>query len=310
MTAPNGQRAIDLVGFIGLGTMGAPMARRLRAAGLKLVVFDARPEVTQAFAAENTQVATSPAEVFEAAEAVITMLPNGQIVQAVVAEALAARATGGADLLIDMSSSDPADTAHLKAMVGEHGIELLDAPVSGGLSRAISGQLSILVGGSEQGVARATPLFEAIGSAIFPCGEVGTGHAMKAINNVMSAGGLVLAGEAMLIGGKYGLNPHTMLKVLNASTGRNHATETKIDQFILSGDYNSGFGLNLMLKDLRIAQGLAHRVGSPFVLGSALTSLWDLASTQRAADADQTDVVRWLEELAGRPFDANGPVDS
>lgn len=292
----------EAVGFIGLGNMGHPMARNLAAAGIDLVVFDLLPDVTSAFAAEHgARAATGLGEVFRSAEVVITMLPSGRAVRAAVIEGLAAVPSnaGTGRLLVDMSSSAPQETAELATILSGHGYAMVDAPVSGGVARAVTGELSILAGGDAASVDRCVPLFRVLGRETFRVGPVGSGHAMKALNNVMSAAGLLLAAETVLAGRKYGLTPEVMLDVLNASTGMNHATKTKIAQYVLSGTYASGFALDLMVKDLTIAAGIAREAGTPYLMGSLVTSVWQLAQGQLPAGADQMRLVRWLEDLSG-----------
>lgn len=298
------------VGFIGLGRMGMPMARNLAAADIALTVYDARADVSREFAdTYGANAAADVAEVFTAADLVVTMLPNGSIVRAVVTEGLATH-PGGSGLVVDMSSSAPSDTATLAKLVADHGWDLVDAPVSGGVARAETGELSILAGGSAAAVDRAQPVFDVLGKQTFRVGAVGSGHTMKALNNVMSAAGLLLASETLLLGRKHGLEPEVMLSVLNASTGRNHATETKIAPFVLSGSYASGFAIDLMVKDLTIARELAREAGSPYLVGSLATSVWELAMRQAPEGADQMELVRWLEELAGMGLVAGPIVDT
>lgn len=296
------------VGFIGLGRMGTPMARNLAAADFALTVYDARADASSEFAdIHGAKAASEVGEVFTSADLVITMLPNGAIVRAVVSEGMAAD-TGGRGLVVDMSSSAPSDTATLAKLVTGRGWELVDAPVSGGVARAETGDLSILAGGSAGAVDCCQPVFDVLGRETFRVGSVGCGHTMKALNNVMSAAGLLLASEALLVGRKHGLEPDVMLRVLNASTGRNHATETKIAPYVLSGTYASGFALDLMVKDLAIARELAREAGSPYLAAALVTSVWELAARQVPAGADQMELVRWLEELAGVGL-AAGPQD-
>lgn len=300
------------VGFIGLGNMGSPMAGNLAAAGYGITVFDVRAETAEAFASEHgAEVAADLPGLFAASDIVIAMLPNGSIVRTAITAGLAGlpkTSERHGRLIVDMSSSAPHETRSLNELVSGYGYGLVDAPVSGGVARAKTGELSILVGGEDADAALAAPLFEVLGSNVFRVGGVGAGHAMKAINNLMSAGGLLLTAEAVIMGAKSGLDPETVLRVLNASTGRTHATETKIAPYVLSGTYASGFALQLMVKDLGIAQGIAQETGSPFVFGSAAKSVWDLAKTQLPADADQMELVRWLESLAGIELGAHGKV--
>jgi 3-hydroxyisobutyrate dehydrogenase len=288
------------VGFVGLGHMGHPMARNLAAAGFPLTVFDLRGDVASGFAKEHgTRAAADLADLFEASDVVITMLPNGSAVREAVTAGLTGVSDGAGRLLVDMSSSAPHETRTLAAVALQHGYGLVDAPVSGGVVRAESGDLSILAGGDAAAVDRCEPLFAVMGRETFRVGPVGAGHAMKALNNVMSGAGLLLAAETILVGRKYGLTPEVMLDVLNASTGMNHATKTKIAQFVLSGTYASGFALDLMVKDLATAGGIAREAGTPYLMGALVTSIWELARQQVPPGSDQMQLVRWLEDLAG-----------
>lgn len=297
---------IHHVGFIGLGNMGRPMAANLIAAGFNLIVFDSMPEVMQRFVEENGgHPAGSFAELSANVEAVITMLPDGGVVRRVVTgedgdsnDCLMHSIPEGC-ILIDMSSSSPTGTQSLGRKLGEHGILMLDAPVSGGVSRAIDGTLAIMVGGEASALSRCRPLFEAMGGRIFETGALGSGHAMKVLNNLVSAAGLVAAAEALLVGTRFGLKPDIMIDVLNASTGRNNSTENKFNQFVLSRAFNSGFSLDLMVKDLNTALDLARETHVPAVFSEACRELWATAQAKLDDGADHTAVVRWLEETAG-----------
>jgi 3-hydroxyisobutyrate dehydrogenase len=290
------------VGFIGLGSMGRPMAARLCAAGFGVTVFDARADAVQAFVAQSGGVAAArPADVGSDCDVVITMLPNGDIVRAVVVDADGGllRTMAAGCVLIDMSSSSPTGTQSLGRMLAEHGIAMLDAPVSGGVPRAETGTLSIMVGGDAEVIARCRRVLQSMGERIFDTGPLGSGHALKALNNLVSASGLIAAAEALLIGRRFGLDPHVMIDVLNASTGRNNSTENKFKQFVLSRRFASGFSLDLMVKDLTTALDLAHATGTPAPFSAACRELWAAAQAQLESGADHTAVVRWLETLAG-----------
>lgn len=302
---------IHHVGFIGLGNMGRPMAANLIAAGFNLIVFDSAPEVMQHFIEENGgRRAESLTELSENVEAVITMLPDGTVVRRVVAgedgdcnNCLLGSMPEGC-ILIDMSSSSPTGTQALGSKLGEHGILMLDAPVSGGVSRAMDGSLAIMVGGEAPVIRRCQPLFEAMGGRIFETGALGSGHAMKVLNNLVSAAGLLAAAEALLVGTRFGLKPEVMIDVLNASTGRNNSTENKFNQFVLSRAFNSGFSLDLMVKDLGTALDLARETHVPAVFSAACLELWATAQAKLDDGADHTAVVRWLEETAGMELKA------
>jgi 3-hydroxyisobutyrate dehydrogenase len=292
------------VGFIGLGAMGAPMARRLQAAGYRLVVFDADPGALARF--QETTLCEVPAtlrELGEMASVVITMLPDGKIVRRVLLgdgkggdSVAAGLAPGG--LLIDMSSSSPVGTRELAAELAKLGHELIDAPVSGGTKGAVSGTLAIMAGGAPATVEHVRPLLETMGK-VTHVGDVGAGHAMKALNNYLSAMNLAAGAEALIIGERFGLDPKTMVDVWNASTGRNTGTEHKLPAFILSGTFTSGFALPLMAKDLRLALDIAKATGSPSELLGPLSALYDAGERELGPKSDNTDIYKVLKARTG-----------
>jgi 3-hydroxyisobutyrate dehydrogenase len=295
---PDEFRPPERVGFIGLGNMGAPMARRICEAGYTLRVMDASPEAVERFRSRvDCSAETTPAALGQACRVVITMLPDGHAVRQVALEdgGLASRLAPGA-VMIDMSSSAPTGTRELAAELSRSGIVLIDAPVSGGVARAQEGKLAIMAGGDPAALARCGGLFAALGQ-VFATGPSGSGHAMKALNNYLSAIALGAAGEAIIAGERFGIDPATMIRILNSSTGRNTATEQKFPAFVLPRTFNSGFALGLMAKDLRIALGLARETGAPAMLLESCARLWERAEQQLGFGADNTEVVRYLESL-------------
>jgi len=294
------------IGLVGLGNMGSPMAARIRAAGLELDVFDTRADVARAVAGScGAAAAGSLATLAARSEVVVTMLPDGAAVHRVVlgpGDRLLDGLAPGA-VVVDMGSSSPTGTRALGAELARHGIGMLDAPVSGGVRRAADGTLAVMVGGDPALVARCDPLFRAVGQQVFACGPLGSGHAMKALNNLVSATGLLAAAEALVVGRRFGLDPGRMLEVLNASTGRNHATEHKLAQFVLSRRFDAGFSLALMLKDLTTALDLARDTGTPAPLSAECRALWTQAAAALEPGADHTAIVRWLESIAGVTLD-------
>jgi 3-hydroxyisobutyrate dehydrogenase len=201
-------------------------------------------------------------------------------------------------LLLDMSSSDPTGTVALAKELAGRGIAMVDAPVSGGVRRATDGSLAIMVGGGKAEVERCRALLDIMGGQIFECGPVGSGHAMKALNNMLSAIGLAAAGEALIIGKQFGLDPAVMVDTINRSTGRNNATEVKFHQFVLSGAYNAGFTNGLMLKDLTTAQDLARATGVSAPFTALIREVYAATLTQYGPASDHTEVVRWQLESA------------
>ncbi|MDB5866506.1 MAG: hypothetical protein JWO70_4312 [Betaproteobacteria bacterium] len=290
------------IGFVGIGNMGHPMAGHLIRAGWKVTVYDTAPAMTRAFVdAYGGEVASGLAELGATSDVVITMLPDGKIVRQV--------AMGGSDNLvkglrrgaaiIDMSSSAPVGTRELGAELKAKGIDLLDAPVSGGVKGAVAGTLAIMVGGDEALAQRFDPVLAPIGRR-FHIGALGSGHAAKVLNNYVSAAGLVAAAEAVLVGQRFGIDSQKLIDVINASTGRNNSTENKFSQFILNGKFNSGFALGLMAKDLALAMEVADACDVPAELGHACLELWKQAEKAVGGAADHTEVARYVNEHSSR----------
>jgi len=291
------------IGVVGIGNMGWPMAACLLRAGHDVMVTDAQAATAALFVAENGGAAPATvAALAEAADVLITMLPTSAVVEKVLAEALPALRPGS--LVIDMTSGIPSATRRLAGMVAEAGSAMIDAPVSGGVARARNGTLAIMVGGDEASIARARPVLEAMGSTITACGGVGAGQAMKALNNLVSAGGFLIGIEALLIGQQFGLDPGLMTDVLNASTGMNNSTQKKFRQFVLSRGFDSGFGLDLMVKELSIALEIARDGHTPAPFAAACRELWASAASLLGPGQDHTAIARLSEMLAGRELAA------
>jgi 3-hydroxyisobutyrate dehydrogenase len=291
---------VTAIGFIGLGRMGRPMAARLAAARHALLVCDASPEAVDRFLADHSgRAAGTPREAAQASEVVITMLPTSAIVAEVLEgpDGLLAGIAPGA-LIIEMSSGEPAATQALAARAARAGALMIDAPVSGGVARAVTGELAIMVGGDDETFARAEPILRAMGTSLLRTGGVGTAHAMKALNNLVSAAGFLVSVEALLIGKRFGLEPAVMVEVLNASTGMNNSTKKKLQPFVLSRRFDSGFGLDLMVKDLSIALGIARTGGVAAPLSALTRELWAAALAMHVGD-DHTHAARFSEQLAG-----------
>jgi 3-hydroxyisobutyrate dehydrogenase len=280
MAAPDGVEPIAPpaeIGFIGLGKMGLPMARRLLQAGYRLRGFDRADAARAAFAEAGGAVHDSARAAAAGCAALVTMLPDGKAVQAALLDGDDAGAPPPGALVLEMSSSSPIETRALAARLAERGVRLIDAPVSGGARRAVDGTLAIMAGGDLADLTRARPLLHAMGKSVFETGPVGSAHAMKALNNYVSAASLLAACEALRVGQRFGLDPSLMTDILNASTGRNNSTEVKLKPFVLSGSYASGFSLSLMAKDLRTADELARHGGVAAPLSHACTSVWSRA---------------------------------
>ncbi len=284
------------IGFIGLGMMGTPMVKCLAKAGFELFLADADASRADALANE-VGAAQLDAENAASLDALITMLPNSAIVESVLLDGDAtawARLLPKGAVVIDMSSSEPERSRKLGATLGKMGLDYLDAPVSGGVKKAKEGTLAILAGGDAAVLERCRPVLEAMGKSVLHIGAAGSGHAAKALNNYVSAAGLMATVEALHIAERFGIDPAAMTDVLNASTGRSNTSENKVKQFMLSGSYASGFALQLMNKDLKIARALSEAVGYPMKLGMTCTSVWDEVSQRSTPATDHTEMYRLL----------------
>lgn len=288
----------SVIAFLGLGKMGLPMAAQLLRAGFTVRGFDPVEAARAALVAAGGEACDSAVGAAHKAAAVITMLPDGRAVRAVLLDGRNPVADGlpRGTLVLDMSSSAPIGTQELAKELAERGIGLVDAPVSGGVKRAVDGSLAIMAGGPEALVERARPILAAMGKSIFATGPAGSGHAMKALNNYVSAAGLTAACEALRVGAAFGLDAGVMTDVLNASTGRNNSTEVKLKPFVIPKNYASGFAMALMAKDLRTADELAQALGVASPLSGVVTAMWGKADAQLAG-ADHTEIDRYLGTL-------------
>jgi 3-hydroxyisobutyrate dehydrogenase len=287
--------ARDTIGFIGLGNMGSPMTRRLVEAGYAVRAFDVSPDArARARAVGATEVDSAPSAA-DGARIVILMLPNSAIVSSVVDELVEGGTLRPGAVVVDMSSSEPLATRAVAARLAGAHIGMVDAPVSGGVKGAVNGTLTIMTGGDERTLGRVQPVLDCLGRTVH-AGPVGAGHAVKALNNLLSATHLWVTSEAMEAGIRFGIEPSVMLAVFNGSSGRSGSTENKWPNFILPGTYDSGFGLRLMLKDMKIATQLARDTGTPSVLGEQAVGLWSAAAEGLDPAADHTEVARWIRE--------------
>lgn len=284
------------IGFVGIGRMGVPMSACLAAAGWPVQIHDRRPEaVAPLTGREGITVADSLAEAAEGADLVITMLPDGKAVrEAVLGEGGLAFAMARGAVLADMSTSYPLETTRLSEELAGRGIRMVDAPVSGGVWRAELGKLTIMAGGEAAVVGRIEPALAAMGT-VYRTGPLGSGHAMKVLNNYLSASGLAAACEAVLIGRRFGLDPDVMADVFNVSTGRNNATEVKLKQQINNGKFAAGFSMGLMAKDLALAASLARDMKVEAAGLAACAELYARAVERLGGEADHTEVMRVIE---------------
>lgn len=279
------------IGFIGIGKMGAPMALRLAGAGHDVAVFDNSQEaVTGLAGTQGITAAPTLEDAVRGAELVVTMLPNGRIVRAVVEACMGAMEDGA--VLVDMSTSYPLETMALRQVLPSR-FAFVDSPVSGGVWRAEIGTLTLITGGEAEVIDRVEPALSAMGT-VTRTGGLGSGHAMKLLNNYLSASGLAAASEAVLIGKKFGLDPDVMADVFNGSTGMNNATKVKLKQHINNEAFATGFTMGLMSKDLTLARKLSEDMGVDAVGLAAMQELFAKAVEELGEGEDHSAVIKVL----------------
>jgi 3-hydroxyisobutyrate dehydrogenase len=293
------------IGFVGLGIMGTPMASHLARAGHRLALYDVAAGVADALAAAlpGALACGSPAELARRSDIVLTMVPNGEVVRELVAaEGGLAQGLAAGALLVDCSSSEPWLTRASGALLAERGVAMIDAPVSGAQWGAQAAELVFMVGGDERDVARARPLLDIMGRAVFHLGGLGAGHAMKCLNNLVTAVNLLAVSEGLAIGKRQGLDPAVMVDVLNESTGMSWVSQTHIKQRVISRRFDDPFKLSLMLKDIGIAMELARAGQLPTPLSALNQQLWRAAALASDPGASVSEAVRWVESLTGTPI--------
>jgi 2-hydroxy-3-oxopropionate reductase len=289
------------IGFIGTGIMGKPMVRNLVKAGYEVVIHNRSRSSVDELTSESAAVtaANSPLEVANAVDTVITMLPDSPDVQAVV---FGENGVNGAArpgfLLIDMSTIAPKTSMDVHAALTEKGASALDAPVSGGDKGAIAGTLSIMVGGSEEDLNRAMPLFEAMGKTIVHIGGPGAGQIAKACNQVVVAINYAAVSEALLLAQRSGVDPEKVAKVLGGGLAASRVLEMR-GQTMIERQFEPGFRVNLHRKDLGIALSAGKETGSPLPVTALVSQLYDSVAAAGGGSLDHSALITVFERLAG-----------
>ena len=279
---------IKNIGFIGLGAMGSVMAPLIVKSGYMVHGFDIEVNIDKS--TEVNQV--GDISELSGLDVLIFMLPNGKIVSEVAQMLMDVNLKS---IFIDMSSSDPKETQELGKILKKRGIKFLDAPVSGGVARARTGDLMIMAGGDENLLEEVDDLLSVMGKVQF-AGPLGSGHAMKALNNYVSAAGLIASFEALATARSFGIKPENFLKIINGATGRNNTTEVKLDKFVISEKFNSGFALDLMVKDVSIANSLITDLTSEKPLSNDVLSHLSEALRTLEGNPDHTEVYKAIKK--------------
>ncbi|MCG7344086.1 NAD(P)-dependent oxidoreductase [Sporosarcina sp. ACRSL] len=295
------------IGVIGLGNMGSRITQRFLEAGVEVGVYDINEQAMNEMVAAGAVAERTPAQLASNYPYVITLLPNAAIVtETVLGEDGLAEGMSPTSLLIEMSTSEPSSTKELHAILTSKGLRMIDAPVSGGVSKARNGTLTIMVGGEEVDFEEVEPLLRKIGENVMHVGAIGAGHTIKALNNMVSATTLAVTGEAIALGVKLGLDPNKMLSVINTSTGRSASSEVKFPGQILNRKFDSGFSLDLMVKDLTIANQIAESENVSLDIAAANLQVWKQA--QKEKFADHTMIVKHIENKV--EVEINGVQDT
>ena len=289
-----------VIGFVGTGAMGAPMAQNLRKAGYPLVVYDLKDKAMEGLAKAGAEKVFSARELASRSSVVITMLPASPDVEAAVLgpEGVIEGAKSG-DIVIDMSSSYPTSTKMICEQLAVKGIRMLDAPVSGGTKGAREGTLAIMVGGEEKDYEECRPILEAMGQNTYYLGKIGAGHTVKALNNLCSACSMVITSEALIVAKKLGLTPEKVIDAINSSSGRSWSSQFKFPTFVLNNTFNSGYSIGLMNKDLEIATRLGRELHVPMFVGALVQQLYNYAVGRGGGDECHTAIIKFIEDWRG-----------
>jgi 3-hydroxyisobutyrate dehydrogenase-like beta-hydroxyacid dehydrogenase len=289
----------QMIGFVGVGRMGGPMAGRLLDAGHSLTVFDTSADAIAPLKARGAAVAASAEEVASSAEVVMMSLPTPPIVQAVSLGEKGILRGSRVKTLVDLSTTGPSVAKVVAAAAGEKNVAWLDSPVSGGVGGATKGTLAVMVSGPKPTFDEIEPLLKVFGKTFFVGEKPGLAQIAKLANNLLAASALVLSSEAMAMGVKAGLDARVLIDIINAGSGRNSATQDKFPQAILPGTFDFGFATGLSYKDVRLCIDEAEAMGVPMVAGAAVRQMLAVTQARFGANSDFTSIAKVLEEWAG-----------
>ena len=279
---------IKNIGFIGLGAMGSVMAPLIVKSGCKVLGYDIKAKIDKSSGVKQVENINE----FSGLDVIIFMLPNGRVVSKMAIKLLEKNLKS---IFIDMSSSDPQETQELGKILKNKGIKFFDAPVSGGVARARTGNLMIMVGGDETHLKELDSLLSVMGKVQF-AGPLGSGHAIKALNNYVSAAGLIASFEALATARSFGIEPENFLKIINGATGKNNTTQVKLDKFVISEKFNSGFALDLMVKDVSIANSLIRDLSSDKPFSNDVLSYLSDSLKVLGGNPDHTEVYKTIKK--------------
>lgn len=286
------------IGFIGLGIMGKPMAKNLMKAGYSLIVYDINKEPVRELMSLGAEGGSSPKDVAERTDIIITMLPDSpQVKDVILGENGVLEGARRGAIIIDMSSIAPAVSKEVAIKAEEKGVEFLDAPVSGGEPKAIDGTLAIMVGGKKEVLDRCYDILNKMGSSITLCGEVGAGNITKLANQIIVALNIAAMSEALVLGTKAGVDPEIIYKAIRGGLAGSTVLDAKVPK-VLARDFSPGFKIDFHIKDLKNAISTAHEVGVPLPLTSQIMEILQALKVDGKGLSDHSAVIQFYEELA------------
>lgn len=291
--------ALPKLGFAGIGRMGAPMARRLMAAGYELTVFDTSASAVAAMVAEGAKSANTPEILGNGVDIAFLSLPTPEIVDNVALGEDGLVKSKGLRIVVDLSTTGPRTARKVAAGFAAAGIQPVDCPVSGGVAGAEKGTLALMAACGKDTFAEIEPILPVLGKTFYIGEEPGLGQMIKVINNLMSVTSLTIASEALVLGVKAGLDPEVMLKVINAGSGSTNATLDKMPKYVIGRGFDFGFPIGLSAKDARLCLEESEALGVPMVVGSAVRQMINITKGRLGADADLTEIIKPIEEWAG-----------
>jgi 2-hydroxy-3-oxopropionate reductase len=288
-----------LTGFIGVGVMGGRMARRLLEAGYPLIIYDLNPAALMPLVKLGAKVARSPRDVADKARVVFASVPTPPVLREVALGTNGVIHGKAIKILVDLSTTGSTVEKEIAKALATRGIDLIDSPVSGGASGADKGTLAVMVAGKPPSIAAVRDALTVIGKVFVVGKQPGQAQLMKLLNNMLSTSALAMSMEVFIAGAKGGLDPDTMVAVINAGSGRNSATEEKIPRSVLTRNFDFGFPVSGARKDIGLAIEECQAMGLPMIVGSAAKQLWDFAYNQGGGKRDMTTLITYLEPWAG-----------
>lgn len=289
----------DLIGFVGVGRMGGPMASRLLDAGHSLVVFDVNADAVRPLTARGAQSVASPAEVASRAQTVLMSLPTPNIVQSVSLGEKGLVQGTTVKTVVDLSTSGPGMANTIAKGLAGRQITLVDSPVSGGVAGAKAGTLAVMVSCPKAVFATVEPVLKNFGRIFYTGEKPGLAQTAKLANNLLAAAAMVVSSEALAMGVKAGLDPKVLIDIINAGSGRNSATQDKFPRSILPGTFDFGFATGLSYKDVRLCVDEAESLGVPMVVGAAVREMLAVTNAKYGAASDFTCIAKVIEDWAG-----------